>query len=134
MDNKTKSEIKIIVKGLVQDLLDHLLIGMIGDLKDMMNVKGVIILATIEGRVIGNTTIADINAEDQNQVVSQAKIHIMDNSLPQEVIMIDANQTMVAMVVHVVVVTIKVKGMIIDKIKSLESDVESLIPLNQSFE
>jgi hypothetical protein len=105
-----------------------------GDLKDMMNVKGVIILATIEGRVIVNTTIAGINAEVQNQVVSQAKIHIMDNSLHQEVIMIDANPTMVAMVVHVGVVTTKVIGMIIDKIKSLESDVESLIPLNQSFE
>jgi hypothetical protein len=107
---------------------------MIGEPKDMMNVKGVIILATIEGRVIGNTTIAGISAEVQNQVVNQGKIHIMDNSLPQEVIMIDANPTMVAMVAHVVVVTIKVKGMIIDKIKSLESDVESLIPLNQSFE
>jgi hypothetical protein len=131
MANKIRSAIIITDRDLVQGLLHLRWIGTTGELKDMMSVKGVIILVTIETRVIVNTTIVGISAEVQNQVVNQAKIRITDSNLHQEVIMIDVNPTMDVTEAHVVVATTKVTEMIIDKTKSLESDVASLIPLNQ---
>lgn len=131
MDNKIRSEIKIIVRGLARDRQGLQQIETRGGRKGTTSVKGVITQVTIEARMIVNTAIEGINVEVQNLVVNQVKIHIMVNSLHQEVIMIDVNPTIVVMVVPVVAATTKVKGMIIDNTKSLESDIASLIPLNQ---
>lgn len=131
MDNKIRSEIKIIVRGLARDRQGLQQIETRGGRKGTTSAKGVITQLTIEARMIVNTAIEGINVEAQILVVNQVRIHIMVNSLHQEVIMIDVNPTIVVMVVPVVAATTKVKGMIIDNTKSLESDIASLIPLNQ---
>ncbi len=125
--NKIKSAIKVIVIGLGQGLQGHQ-IGTTEDHQGMMIATDVIILATIEAQVIVNTVIGGISAEVQNQVMNQGRI-LTTGSPHQEVIMTDVSPTIVVMVVHVA--TIKATEMIIDKIKSQRSDVQSLIPLNQ---
>jgi hypothetical protein len=124
--NKIKSAIKVIVIGLGQGLQGHQ-IGTTEDHLGMMSAKDVIILATIEAQVIVNIVIGGISAEVQNQVMNQGRI-LTTGSPHQEVIMTDVSPTIVVMVVHVA--TIKATEMIIDKIKSQRSDVQSLIPLN----
>jgi cytochrome b len=119
--NKIKSAIKVIVIGLGQGLQGHQ-IGTTEDHQGMMSAKDVIILATIEAQAIVNTVIGGISAEVQNQVMNQGRTHTT-GSPHQEVIMTDVSPTIVVMVVHVA--TIKATEMIIDKIKSQRSDVQS---------